>query len=352
MGDSINIRDVAREARVGLGTVSRVLNNHPSVSEETRQRVQEAIRLLHYRPSAQARRLVKGSTDTICFILSNREFLKTFHARILQGVQSFISTTDYQIIYIPISYQPQIPPSAITLPRIITYRDAVDGVIVAGTNYPNFLAALEEIRVPYVVFGNNMIGDVPDRRVDAVSFDEEGGAYEATKHLVDLGHRDIWFLGNTALPWFRDRFNGYLRAVSDHDLRGRWITESDTKDNVQFGSLAISQAIERDPEVTAVVTGNDHVAYGVWKGLRELGVAMPDDISVVGFDDTELCYLTDPPLTSVSVHNEEVGAECARMLLDKLHDPGKRFRERVLSTELIPRGSTGPVCTARAAAGA
>lgn len=338
--NSVTISTVAQEAGVGLGTVSRVLNNHPSVSSATRQAVLEAMKKLGYQPNEQARRLARGLTETICFVLSNRSFMHSFHGRILQGVESHCSSVGRQVVFTTCRYSSDVPPSALQLPAIIRSKGAVDGFILAGTNYPNFLAALEQVELPFVFFGNNLIGQDCFDRPDTVLSDDTGGAYAATRHLQEIGHKKIAYVGNISYPWFRRRYEGYVQAMTEAGLQPMSVEPSDT--SVNYGLGAVREIVNKATQVTAIFAGNDHVAYGVWRGLREAGLSIPDDVSLVGFDDREESLLTEPPLTTVRVFKEEVGAECARMLLKKIESPNAIFDPVVLPTELLIRGSTAP----------
>ena len=172
-GRPATIKEVARLAGVGLGTVSRVLNNHHSVSPETRERVRAAIDRLKYQPNLQARRLVRGKTETMGFVLGNRDFLDPFHAKMLSGVQRYFAETGQQVVYTSLQYSGDAAASSMVLPKILSLRGVLDGVILAGTNYPNLLAALDKTRLPHVVFGNNLIADNGRGLADSVSFDDE-----------------------------------------------------------------------------------------------------------------------------------------------------------------------------------
>lgn len=338
---SVTIEDVAREAGVGLGTVSRVLNNHPSVSDSTRSRVMEVVKRLNYRPNVQARRLVKGKAESVCFVLSNREFIDPFHARVLHGAQKFFASLGQQVIYLPFDYPDTRDSDSLVLPKIISARGIVDGVILAGTNRQNLLDALDNANVPYVVFGNNLLTDNEDVP-DSVWFDGRDGGRQVGKHLVERGCTNIWYLGKIEQPWFRRRYEGCKLAVEASGKRLELISAIEAVDSVGFGYRAVCSLLDEHKPVDGIFAGNDAIAYGVWKALTERSVKMPQDISLVGFDDRELCTLTTPNLSSVRTFNEDVGRECAKMLLEKLQNPGVKMPMVVIPTELVVRGSSDP----------
>src|SRR5260370_980231 len=227
------IREVAQAASVGIGTISRVLNSSSQVSRETRARVLEAIRRLGFRPNAQARRILKRRTEMVCFLLSNRDFLHPFHARILQGVESY----------------------------------------------------------------------------------DCNGTLHATRHLIGKGHRQIVFAGDTSYQWLRHRFEGYRQGMREKKLKSVLIMVRNAQSFVDFGQKSVARILSRQPRPTAVVAGNDEIAYGLWRSLQRHAMKVPDDISLVGFDDREEAVLMDPQLSTVRVHKEEIGQTCVKMLL-------------------------------------
>src|SRR5436190_19390056 len=179
------IRDVARTAGVGIGTISRVLNSSSQVSRETRARVLEAIRRLGFRPNAQARRILRHRSEIVCFLLSNRDFLHPFHARILQGVESYASGLKQHVLFAVLHYSPRTAPEKIDLPSVLQEHGLIDGVILAGTIYPNLLQRIESVHMPFVAFSNNVVGIDGDGKYlyDQVGFDDFNGSLQATRYL-------------------------------------------------------------------------------------------------------------------------------------------------------------------------
>lgn len=335
--DPITIRDVARAAGAGVGTISRVLNSSPHVSRETRERVLAAIHRLGFRPNAQARRILRRRSEMVCFLLSNRDFLHPFHARILQGVETYASAVKQHVLFAGLHYAPQVPPDRITLPPVLEERGLIDGLILAGTIYPNLIRRIESIQMPFVAFSNNVIGLDSQRNFDQVGFDDFNGALEATRYLIEQGHRQIAFAGDISLPWIHRRFNGYQQAMRKSKLKSISVTTGRLTSFVEFGEKTARRILARKPRPTAVVAGNDEIAYGLWRSLRRLGVSVPHQISLVGFDDREQALLMDPPLSTVRVHKEEIGEACMKMLLERLHHPQMTFSQRILPTELVIR---------------
>jgi LacI family transcriptional regulator len=333
------IREVAQAAAVGVGTISRVLNCSSQVSRETRARVLEAIRRLGFRPNAQARRILRRRAEMVCFLLSNRDFLHPFHARILQGVESYASGLKQHVLFAALHYSPRTPPDRIDLPPVLQEHGLIDGVILAGTIYPNLLRRIASIHMPFVAFSNNVVGMGDQQQFDQVGFDDFNGTLQSTRYLIGEGHRQIVFAGDTSYPWLQRRFQGYRQAMRDNKLRPVLITARNHQSFVDFGQTSVARILSLQPRPTAAVAGNDEIAFGLWRSLRRQAIKVPDDISLVGFDDREEAVLMDPPLSTVRVHKQEIGETCMKMLLERLHHPRMTFSQRILPTEFVIRGT-------------
>jgi len=333
------IREVARAAGVGIGTISRVLNSSSQVSRKTRARVLDAIHRLGFRPNAQARRILKRRAEMVCFLLSNRDFLHPFHARILQGVESYATSLKQHVLFAALHYSPRTPPDRIDLPPVLQEHGLIDGLILAGTIYPNLLRRIESIHMPFVAFSNNVVGMGEEQQYDQVGFDDFNGTLQATRHLIGKGHRQIVFAGDISYPWLHRRFEGYQQGMRENKLKPALILARNAQSFVDFGQKSVGRILSRRPRPTAAVAGNDEIAYGLWRSLRQQAIRVPDEISLVGFDDREEALLMDPPLSTVRVHKEEIGETCMKMLLERLHHPLMTFSQRILPTEFVIRGT-------------
>jgi LacI family transcriptional regulator len=340
---AITIRDVARAAGVGIGTVSRVLNGGRNVRRPTFERVTAAIRRLGFRPNAQARRMQKRHSEIVCFLLSNRDFPHTFHARILQGVANFALGVRQHVVFAAVHYEAGTDPERILLPPILDEKGMIDGLILAGTIYPNFLRGIQRMQIPFVAFGNNVIGVNGQRTFDQVSYDGFDGELAATRYVLDQGHRHVVFVGDAQFPWVKVRLEAYFAAVAERDVRPMTLTESRPEGSTEYGEWAAARLLARRRRPTAVMAANDEMAFALYRAFRRRGLRVPDDISLVGFDDREEAMLMDPPLTTVRVYKEEIGQSCMRMLLERLYNPAMPFTERTLSTELVVRGTVKQV---------
>jgi LacI family transcriptional regulator len=335
----MTIREVARAAGVGIGTISRVLNSSSQVSRKTRARVLDAIRRLGFRPNAQARRILRRRSEIVCFLLSNRDFLHPFHARILQGVESCARGLKHHVLFAALHYSPRTSPEKIDLPPVLQEYGLIDGVILAGTIYPNLLRRIQSMQMPFVAFSNNVVGMEDEQQFDQVGFDDLNGTLRATRYLIGKGHRQIVFAGDISSPWLRRRFEGYRQGMRENKLKPALITGPSHLNFSDFGQRSVGRILSRRSRPTAVVAGNDEIAYGLWRALCQHGVKVPDQISLVGFDDREEAVLMDPQLSTVRVHKEEIGETCMKMLLERLHHPETAFSQRVLPTEFLTRGT-------------
>jgi len=335
------IQDVAARAGVSISTVSRVINGRDWVAQKTRARVQSAVKDLGYRPSLPARRMKAESRGAIGFLLGNRGFLHPFHSEILAGAEHFCGTIGWDLLYQTISYQPDAELAPDALPRMLRIRGSVDGVLLAGTHYSNLVDKIAELGIPYVIYGNNFITPGRPPEYDAVYVDDAAGSETAVRYLIEMGHWDIWFVGDISLPWFSRRFEGYRSAMQTAGLTPRGVTRPLSIGALEYGEAAAAEIFKNGATwPTAIFAGNDSIAYGIWRTLSRRRLGVPREVSLVGFDDLELGLLMQPQLTTVGVDKSEIGRHCASMLVEKIEHPGKRCRRVVLGTSLILRDST------------
>jgi len=335
----VTIREVAADAGVGTATVSRALNEPWRVSPDTIERVKASIGKLGYKPNFRARLLARGNSGTVCFLLSNRPFIHSVHGQILQGAASEADLLGVQIVYASCTYSADVKPSQIKMPQILAARGLIDGVIVAGTNYPNLIPVIEELELPYVIFGTNYC-DGSGRLPNAVYVDEQEGGYQAARHLLGLGHTKIAFIGDVSLPWYAHRYQGFALAMSEAGIGAPKPIGSAADGAVEMGVRAARQLCESKTDFTAIFAGGDRAAYGAMRMLRKWGVSVPDDVSIVGFDDDEVASMAEPPLTTVRVPTEEIGARCVLMLNDMIRAGAVPEEPAVLPAELVVRAST------------
>jgi LacI family transcriptional regulator len=336
------IKDVARRARVAVGTVSRVVNGRPDVNRELRERVLRVLDELNYRPNARAQSFARNSSPVVSFILSNRDFLHPFHSHILQGVEEYCEETGHFVMYTRFRYSADLKPAQIRLPGVLERHGIADSVILAGTNYDNFVNVLEKRTIEYVLLANNFVSSRRRDPVNQVRFDDFGGAIDATRYLVQLGHKNIWYIGDTSMPWYRRRCEAYEQVMNEAELKPRAQTLALSDDRFMSGFNSVKVILDQKTPFTAIFAGTDDVAYGAAEALRMNGYEVPRDVSIIGFDD-QYGSQRVPAMTTVRVEAEEVGRELAKMAISKIKNKGYRSTEIVVPTRLVKRETCRPL---------
>jgi DNA-binding LacI/PurR family transcriptional regulator len=327
----VGLRDIATAAGVSVATVSRVLNGNKRVDPEIQKNVLNAAAELNFDLSQRVK------SQALAFLLCNRTMLHTFHSRILAGAEEYCAARGWDVLYLSFSYSPNVPWKELHLPRVMQRNDAVRGAILAGTNSVNLIELLEHRGITFAVLGNNVMNEQEIVKHDVVFSDDVQGGYDITRHLIGLGHRHIGFVGNTRLPWFSRCFMGYRRAM---DEAGLVPLQSDihSEDDAEIGYLGTKSLLAGNEAVTAIFAGNDPTAHGVYKALRDGGLRIPHDISVVGCNDTIGAWVY-PGLTTVREFPEELGKHMAQLVLNRIAEPGQAPQSVTIPTELIKRDS-------------
>ena len=325
------LRSVAQMAGVSVATVSRVMTGRARVSEETASRVLESASEAGVDPNRW------NKSRLVAFLLCNRAVMHPFHSHILLGAEATVAEQGWNMLFITLRYSASQHWRDIHIPHILERRDLASGFIIAGTSSQNLLDYLRHERLPFAVLGNNVLGEWHPEEQDVVWFDDIQGAAEVTRHLLSLGHRKIWYVGNTKLPWYRRRFEGYSQAMRAHGLRPL-LSEIDSEKDEETGFLATKSVISGEKSVTAIFAGGDPAVQGVYKALRDCGLRVPEDISVAGFNDVEAPSL-QPALTSVRVFTEQIGRQLSRMLLNRIEKPNLPKQTVTIPTQLIKRES-------------
>lgn len=331
----VKLVDVARAANVSASTVSRLMSGRAGVTPEMRERIIKAAVGLGFDLDRQKKSRI------IAFLLSNRGVLHPFHSAVLMGAEAYSAEHDYGLLFLPFRYSSRVPYQELRLPGILEQPQIVSGVIVAGTNSKNLLDLLTRKGIPWVVLGNNITDEYDSREGGAVFFDDVGGACELTRYLQSLGHQRIGFVGNRRLPWFARRYEGYRKAMEEAGLT-LYVSEVNSIEDEETGYLATKLILQGGQPITAIFAGDDAVARGAYKALRDSGFTIPGEVSVVGFNDTAEASALDPPLTSVRVYTEQVGKQLAELLLKKIARPDLRTGTVTLPTQVIRRESCGP----------
>lgn len=327
--DSVTISDIARKAEVSASTVSRVLSGTTNVSEAKRIAVLSAVADLDYRPNVFARGLASGQSMTIGVLTQN--FGSPFYDAIIQGIVGGLNKTEYFPIFADGQWQAETELEAIRA----MLRRQIDGLIVLG----GFLG-VEEIKqltedIPLIIVASHLA----DFEANCVYVDNVEAAYLATQHLIDLGHRRIAHVcGRPDHPDAADRLQGYMRALKEAGIDPDQELIIEGTFRRQSGVLAVEMLVSRRTSFSAIFAANDQMAFGTRLGLFRRGIRVPDDVSLVGFDDEPAAAFMIPPLTTVRQPAIELGLEAARIILARLN--GEPTSPARLKANLIVREST------------
>ena len=323
------IRDIARQAGVSISTVSRVLNGTTPVASHKQAAVQEAIHILKYRPNIEAQNLVRGRTMAIGVV--TQDVGSPFYGSLLSGIDQGLRGSHYHPVFANANWEIGAELEALDL---ILSRRVAGLVILGGSVAEDKLQEVAE-RVPLILVGR-MVAGLEDQCLLLNNFE---GAYQATRHLLDLGHQRIAHI--TGIPTLNDameRRAGYCKALEDRGIPvdPRLIVEGDFQET--SGLLGIEMLLMRGALFTAVFVGNDQMAMGARLALYRRGIRVPQDISLVGFDDQIGSAYSVPPLTTVYQPNFEMGKAAAQSVLRMIEGNEPDLPD--FSIDLILREST------------
>ncbi|MGC0206978.1 LacI family DNA-binding transcriptional regulator [Streptomyces levis] len=334
-GTTPTLEQVAALAGVGRGTVSRVVNNEAGVRESTRRAVQRAIAELGYVPNLAARSLAGRRADAVALVMTERDwrlFGEPFFSETVTAVGDALAETSVQLLLTLVRTDAERQ-------RFVEYARGgrVDGVLLmsvrAEDRLPDMLA---DAGLPTVLLGRRS----GDEQITYVDADNVGGAREAVAHLVAGGRRAIAAItGPLDMYVARCRLRGYRQALEQAGLPAPASLTVEGDFTEASGRRAMTELLERHPEVDAVLAASDTMASGALAVLRAAGRRVPDDVAVIGFDDFELARHTDPPLTTVRQPLEQIGRTMVRLLLEEMEQPEVAWRHVILRTQLVVRAS-------------
>jgi DNA-binding LacI/PurR family transcriptional regulator len=328
------IREIAKEAGVSVGTVSNVLNDPAVVSPETRERVLEVVRAHNYRPSDIARGLATGRTRTYGLIVSS--LFNPFTGGLVQGATEAARDLGCSLLVASATYDGRDVPEQVDA----LVRKWVDGIFLASQPLPlEIYGQLRFGSTPVVIMDHHGDGSLRNV-VGLVGFDWRSAGYQATKHLIDIGHRRIGYVGGIPQRSSTvEREEGYRAALAEAGIQydprihcaGNYLTDS--------GCHCTKALLSRAEPPTAITLANDMMALGAYQAAAELGMRIPEDVSIVGIDDNFFVAYAAPPLTTVHVPTLELGRLGMRILAEAGRDE-RKLRHEVLPTELVIRQSS------------
>ena len=329
------IKDISKVAGVSVTTVSRALNGYSDVNEETRKKIIEVAKQLNYSPNTLARGLVMKRSQTIGLLVSgmNRESVKdnlTF--QVLSGINECVSVRDYDLILFNTDSSRQREKTYTQLCR----ERKVDGVIIQGIKLDDpYLKEVMESDIPCVLV------DIPveTNTVGYVTTDNVLGAKKAVEHLIELGHQNIAMVNGSNQAFVsKQRLKGYEKALKENGIKAQrnWIVDGEFKE--EKAKEVILSLLSSSPEISAIFCASDLMALGALKACQQQGLVVPNDISIIGYDDILLASYVTPPLTTINQDMFEMGYEAADLLVNMLEGKAKK-RHRILETKLVQRES-------------
>jgi len=332
---SATILDVAVLANVSKATVSRAFSSPDKVNPDTRKRIMEAARRLQYQPNALARAMITKQSGNFAFIIYGEQapvITNPFYGEILESV---VNTTVEMNRSMFIVSDDKIRTEAASL----VLQKQVDGIIFASQPNSEMLLRSSEKGIPHVLI--NHMTDLTESY--SLLCDDYGGMKQAVDHLAELGHRRIGFLNGYFTEFIKQRrYQGFVQAMAQNNLRF-------DPDIAATGGISVQEAIEstkslllRENPPTAVICANDTIAVGAMKAVSRMGLRVPEDFSVIGFDDSSFCTMSEPELTSIRIDKQRMGQLAVECLVAQIEKRDWLYPTITMETNIIVRDSTAP----------
>lgn len=334
---AVTIKDVALLANVAPSTVSRVIADNPRISEETKQKVKKAMEQLGYHPNFNARNLASQSTHALGLVMPSSKdvgFQNPFFPTVLQGISEGAQEKNYALHMTTGKSEKEVLEAVVQMVQ----GKRVDGVVLLSSKVEDQLISyLKERDFPFVLIGK------PYRDIEEITHvdnDNFRAAKEVTEYLIGFGHRKVGFIGGSLeLVVTVDRLNGYKQALvnagieinEDYIVQEQFLREG--------GQEAVRELMALEQPPTALVVADDFMALGVLNTLDELDIKVPDDISIVSFNNVLLAEMAKPPLTSVDINIFQLGYQASKNLIQSIENKNEPTKRLIISHQLVERSS-------------
>ena len=332
---NLNIKDIAKLAGVGVSTVSRVINQHTDVKDETRKRVLEIIEQYNYIPNNSARNLKRTESMDIGILIKG--MYNPFFARMIQSIEKRLSLHGYSaIIHYNIENSKDIDAA-----HEFIMEKKLKGIICLGGDFDQLTDEdLLRLRVPFILASTEIPEKLDKAIFSSVIIDNENAAFSAVEYLIHQGHERIALIttGEDDKSIGTIRTEGYIKALIKHGIEKRENYFDVGAYTFETGYLAMKRLLEKAPDITAVFAISDVMAIGAAKAIKEVGKRIPEDISLIGFDDIDYAEYFSPALTTVHQPVEEIASSTADIMIEILDD-GLAHKHIVYPTALILRES-------------
>ncbi|NDL64869.1 DNA-binding transcriptional regulator CytR [Acerihabitans arboris] len=326
------MKDVAEKAGVSTATVSRALMNPEKVSVTTRRKVQLAVSDVGYSPQPLGRQVKRNETRNLLAVVP--DICDPFFSEILRGIEETADENGYLVLIADCAHQ---RPHKKSFSDLIIARQ-IDGMLLLGSEPPFAIDIAEQLNLPPMVMVNEF---VPELALPTVHIDNLTAAYEAVDYLFSLGHRRIACIsGPKHLTLCQYRVQGYIQALRRHGIPSEEHIVIQGDISYQTGATGLNALISRTYPPTAIFCHSDIIAFGVLSQAKKVGLDVPADLSLIGFDDITLARFCDPPLTTVAQPGYQLGREALLLLLQQLRQQAVTNTSLLLDSKLIVRGST------------
>jgi len=343
MKAKVKISDIARQSGVSVSTVSLALNNKPGVSQETRERVLEAANSLEYpiKPVPTAGK--SSALATIGMVVKTDPDLpphaNPFYSKVILGIEDVCRRNGINLLFATLPVDEKYRP--IEAPQLL-YNDMVDGLLMVGTCIDETITSISgKYKTPIVLVD----GYSDTESFDTVISNNFRAAYQAVEYLMQKGHRHIALAGgdNNGYPSLKERRNGYFRALKENEITDVYTANFNI--NKSHGYPEINTLLKEHPAITALFCVNDDVASAAVSAAQDLGKRVPEDISIIGYDDTYIAANTRPPLTTLHVDTLAMGRAAVHLLSLRMDNPESARMTLIIHSRLVERESVAAAPT-------
>lgn len=338
--ESVTIKDIAKMCGVGISTVSRAINNHPDINQETREKIMQIIKEYNYIPNNSARNLKRSASKTIAILIKG--ISNPFFSNMLKVFEMEIQRKKYSFLL----HRVEEREDEISVALELAKEKRLSGIVFLGGYFSHSEEKLKQLNVPFVLCTTGVTEKIKENFYSSVSVDDYKESYKIVDYLCKLGHKKIAIIA--ALPEDESigelRFDGYAKALEDNEIPLkdeliRFMKEDIETYSIRNGYAVTKDLLESKVEFTAIYTMSDSMAIGACKAILETGKKIPEDYSVAGFDGMDISYFYNPSITTIKQPVEEMAQETIRILFDIIHK--KKTQERIIfPAELIVGEST------------
>jgi len=340
MSEKVTISQIANQCKVSISTVSLALNNKPGISEAVRKQVKEVAKSMGYSVKPSTATVRHQKLNTLGLLVKTDPGVlppsNPFYSRVIAGVDEACNDLGLNLLFSMLPVDENNRPQKI--PQFIKSNMA-DGFLMVGAFLDETISSiLDQWTVPIVLVD----GYSDTERYDMVVSDNFGASYQAVEHLISMGHKHIALVGGDAecYPSLRERRNGYFRAMKEHGLEDTCVVNFNISKSK--GEEEVTELLKNYPQVTAIFGINDDIAVSAIHVAQRMGLNVPEDISVIGYDDTDLAITVSPQLTTMHVDTVAMGQGAAHLVSLRMHRPKAERVTLMVHPKLVERGSVAP----------